>query len=311
MEHNDQPQGVEDLALMLGDEDSEEVVEETTEEEQPEEQVEAESEQEEEPQQEAELYKITVKNDRGEDEEKELTLEQLAEGYMLSSDYTRKRQQESAQVRQAEQQYAQAIMATQKQSVEQIEQLKAFVIQNALPELQQLTPQLAEQDPAEFVRLQAKQTQLMSTINQLEQQKQAHAQHAEQAEIQYRNQLIEQQKSYVIENIPEFSSPEYKTNLMTFVESTYGIPQSDLAYLASAPMFKDGNVLDSGRVLQVLNDAMKYRQMQQAKPMVQKKVSVAPKVIRPAAPKPKSNNLVEAKKRLARTGRIEDLAAFL
>ena len=315
---SDQPQGVEDLAQLL---DNEDLPEQETEEaqadeeegegEQPDEEEGGEQEAEAEPESEAsEKYRIKVKNDRGEDEEKELTLEELAEGYMLSSDYTRKRQQEAEQIRQTEHKYVEAIRQDRQQSAEVIDQLKAFVVQTISPELSNLTPQLAADDPAEFVRLQAKHQQISQILGQLEQTKQQNLMQSQQAEQYHRELFLKQCQEYVNDKIPEFKNPEYKSQLMTFAEKTYNITQQDLAYLAAAPMFKDGHMLDSGVVLKVLNDAMKWNGLQAQKPMAQKKVAVAPRIIKPLAPKPKSQTM-EAKKRLAKSGRIDDLAALL
>ena len=131
---SDQPdEGVQDLADAFSEDPIEEIEELKEEDEQvddedgqPEEEDEDEEseadEEETEPEEEAtsdgEKFKLTVKNERGEDEEKELTLEELAEGYMLSSDYTRKRQAEAETVRQKEVEYQNAFIQTQTQSAD-------------------------------------------------------------------------------------------------------------------------------------------------------------------------------------------------
>lgn len=301
---------LEDLAASLGDdapEPEEGGGQAEQQEDQPEEQ---EAEGQEEPAAEPERYRVTVKNDRGEDEERELSLSELAEGYMLNADYTRKRQADAEQARQVQYQAAQTVAAEQQRVAESIGQLQQLVVQRIAPDLAQLTPQLAQTDPAEYVRLQAMQVELSQLMQGLEAQKTAHTQQAEQVEAQQRQQMLEADKAYLSQVVPEFGKPEFASKLLDFASATYGLPKESIVYLANRPVFKDGAVLDSGRVIQILNDAMQWRTLQQQKPAQMKKVAAAPKVIKPAAPQPK-NRGGELTKRLQSTGRVEDLASFL
>lgn len=267
-------------------------------------------EAQEEPAAEPERYRVTVKNERGEDEEKDLSLEELAEGYMLSADYTRKRQAEAEQTRQIQYQAHQAIATERANAAESIGQLQQLVLQRIAPELNQLTPQLAQTDPAEYVRLQALQAEVSQLMHGLDRQRGAYLQQAEQIEAQTRQQFLESQRSYVQSNVPDYGKTEFNGKLVEFAASAYGVPKDVIGYLANAPVFKDGQVFDSGRFIHVLNDAMQWRNLQQQKPTQMKKVAAAPKVIKPAAPQPKQRN-AEAAKRLKQSGRVEDLASFL
>lgn len=279
--------------------------------EQPEEgQEEQVTEAQEEPASEPERYRVTVKNERGEDEEKDLSLEELAQGYMLQADYTRKRQADAAQAQQIQHQATQTVVQYQRHAAESIGQLQAMVLQSVAPELANLTPQLAQTDPAEYVRLQALQVQHHGLMQRLEQQKGAYLQQVEQIEAQARAQFLESDKSYLSQTVPEFGRGDFNTKLVNFASETYGVPAEVVGYLANRPIFKDGQVFDSGRFVQVLNDAMQWRTLQQQKPAQMKKVAAAPKVIKPAAPQPK-NRGGELTKRLQSSGRAEDLAAFL
>lgn len=299
-----------DLADSLGDgtPDDGQVTdqEEQLEEQEAEDQVDPEEEQAAEP----ERYRVTVKNDRGEDEEKDLSLEELAEGYMLNADYTRKRQAEAEQIRQVEFQAHQAIAQERHNAAEAIGQLQQFVLQSIAPELNQLTPQLAQSDPAEYVRLQAMQQQVGQLMQNLNAQKGAYMQQAEQVEAQTRQQLLESDKTYLAQTVPEFGKGDFANKLLDFATTTYGVPKEEVAYLANRPIFKDGRVLDSGRVIQILNDAMQWRTLQKQKPAQMQKVAAAPKVIKPAAPQPK-NRGGELTKRLQQSGSVRDLANLL
>lgn len=293
---------LDDDAPLPEDEGQAESQDEQPEEQNPEDQIQPESE--------PERYRVTVKNDRGEDEEKDLSLEELAEGYMLNADYTRKRQADAEQSRQLQYQVQQTIVQERQQVAESIGQLQQLVMQRIAPELAQLTPQLAQTDPAEYVRLQAMQAEYSQLMQGLNAQKGAYMQQVEQMEAQTRQQLLESDKTYLAQTVPEFGKGDFADKLLNFATNTYGVPKEEIAYLANRPIFKDGRVLDSGRVIQILNDAMQWRTLQQQKPAQMKKVAAAPKVIKPAAPQPK-NRGGELTKRLKQTGRVEDLASFL
>jgi hypothetical protein len=300
---------INDLAASLDDETPEEVIEGQVEdqEEQPEEAV---DESQEEQASEPERYRVTVKNENGEDVEQDLSLEELASGYMLQADYTRKRQAEADQIRHVEYQAAQAIAQEQSRAAESIGQLQQFVLQSIMPELNQLTPQLAQTDPAEYVRLQAMQQQVSQLMHGLNQQKGAYLQQAEQVEAQTRQKLLESDKTYLSQTVPEFGKGDFANKLLDFATTTYGVPKEEIAYLANRPTFKDGRVLDSGRVIQILNDAMQWRTLQKQKPAQMQKVAKAPQVIKPSAPQPK-NRGGELTKRLQQTGSVRALADLL
>jgi hypothetical protein len=301
---------INDLADALDDGAPEEEVIEGQADEQEPQGEEQETEDQEEPASEPERYRVTVKNDRGEDEEKELSLEELAEGYMLQADYTRKRQAEAEQIRQVEHQYHQSLTQQSQHVAESIGQLQRLVMDSVAADLANFTPQLAATDPAEFVRLHALQMDVNNRLQYMEQQKQAHKQHAEQIEAQQRAQMLEQDKAYLAKVVPQYGSEGFSASLLDAGSKVFGLPKEDIAYLANRPIFKDGRVFDSGRFIQALHMIAQWENLQAQKPQQMKKVAAAPKVIKPAAPQPKPRN-AEATKRLKSSGRVSDLAAFL
>lgn len=239
-------------------------------------------------------HRIKVKNEWGADEEKDLTLEELAQGYMLQSDYTRKTQSIPLQVNQ---QVSQHVQQLSQQSADQIGQLQQLVYQMVAPELQGLNHQLAATDPAEYIRLQALQQQvngLLSHLDQSKQQAQAQAKFVEQKE---REQAIQHSIGYLQSNIPGWSNEKYQ-QVLEYGAKTYGFGRGELESLVD------------GRAIHLMHDAMQFRNAQKQVPQQMKKVAAAPKVIQPAAPQPR-NNRSDATKRLAKSGRVEDLARLL
>lgn len=248
--------------------------------------------QQEEPQ-EPQRHRVKVKNEYGADEERDLTLEELAQGYMLQADYSRKTQGIPQQI---QQQVAQHVQQISQQSIGQIEQLQQLVYQMVSPELQGFSHQLAATDPAEYIRLQALQQQVNGLLSHLDQTKQAAQQQAKQAEQAEREQAIRHSIGYLNANVEGWNDEKYHKAL-EFGAKTYGFTKSELE-----------QVID-GRAIHLLHDAMQFRTAKQQVPEQMKKVAAAPKVIKPAAPKP-NNAKAEATKRLKASGRIEDLANF-
>lgn len=242
-------------------------------------------------------FRVKVKNDAGADEEKDLTLEELAAGYMQSADYTRKTQAAAAQEKQRQEQYFQAIQQTTQQAQQQLGALRQVVIATAAPELKELTPELAFTDPARYVQLQAKHQQLQHVLAQIDAQDGELKQQREATEQQQREQALRHSRDYLSREIPGFNLEKEAPKLMESGKR-YGFSEQELA-----------NVID-GRMLHVLYEAAQWRQLQAQKPKALQKVAEAPKVIKPAAPQPKKPNQ-SALERLKKTGRPSELVNFL
>lgn len=306
MENDQAIEAVDDIDVFaIMDSDDEQPEEDVTEEaeqypvEDESEEVEEESDDEEsgdEAEEEPELYRVTIKDANGNDEEADLSLEELAAGYMRNADYTRKRGDDSAKIRNLESEYADSLLNERRQTAQQLEQLKAFVIQSATPELSQLTPELAQQDPSKYVELQAKHTHVNNLLAQLNQQKEQTDKQANEIEQYQHQQFLKQCHDFVSEQIPDFINQEYQAQLYKFAEDNYQISSNELQWLATAPQFKDGRYLDSGKLMKMLGDAMSWQKLQQDKPMARKKVASAPKRIKPKAPKPRSKHKEDMKR---------------
>jgi hypothetical protein len=106
--------------------------------------------------------------------------------------------------------------------------------------------------------------------------------------------------------IPEFADREKATQLqkaLVEIGQEYGYSPEEL-----------GSVADS-RAIQVLHDAMKYRQMLEARGEAQKKVDKARPVVKPGVKKSATTGKVKQRKqaasRMKQTGSIDDVAKFL
>jgi hypothetical protein len=243
-------------------------------------------------------FRVKIKNEAGEDEDRDLSLEELAAGYMQSADYTRKAQALAAERKQQQDEVQQAVSQVRQQAVQRLEALESVVMQAAAPELQNVNwLQLSRDDPARFVQLQAQAQQLNSTLGAIQAEKQRLEQERQQSIQQQREQSIKNSLDYLSKEIPGFNLKEAVPRLRE-TGKKYGFSDEELSHITD------------GRAIHLLHDAMKWRELQTAKPKALQKVADAPKVVKPAAPQPKKPNQA-ALQRLKATGRASELVNFL
>ncbi len=263
----------------------------------------------------SQVFKLTVKNDAGQDEEKDVTLDELAKGYMLQADYTRKTQELATQKQEVASQYHQDLSKIQQSAVEQINQLQELVLSQAAPELASVDwEKLSVTDPAEFVRLQAKQQKLQVMWQGMEQQKAQFVQQREQQVAQQVEQALKHSDQVLTEAIPGFDATKAAT-LLQSIEKSVGWKPSDIR-LAAKAMAEAGMKPETiGQVLLMAHKAIQFDQLdsklKDTKTAVLKKVVTAPKVIRPAAAQPRQTENKSALDRLKKNGRGEDFMKFL
>jgi hypothetical protein len=256
------------------------------------------------------VYKLTVKNDKGEDEEKEVSIEELAKGYMLQADYTRKTQEVSSQKQKLDLQYSQALQEQQSQAVERINQLQELVLAQAAPELNGVDwVTLSVQDPAKFVQLQARQQQVQQTWQALEQQKAQHQQAKEQALGKAVSEVLKASDELLSREIPNLDGQK-TSKLLDDIHRSVGWTRNDIQVAAKALASAGMHPGTLGQVLLLAHKAIQFDELQKSKPAALKKVADAPKIIKPSAPQPKQTNRA-AVQRLKETGRLEDLARLL
>jgi hypothetical protein len=243
-------------------------------------------------------FVVKVKNDAGEDEEREMTLEEMAAGVMLQADYTRKTQALAAEAKAKEQEVLRTVTETQQQAQQQLVALQQLVLSAAAPELQNVNwQQLAMEDPARYVQLQAKQQQLSQVLGAIQAEQQKLSEQQKQTIAQQREQALKHSLDYLSKEIKGFNLKEAAPKLRD-VGKQYGFSDEELSQITD------------GRAIHLLYDAMQWRSLQSAKPKALQKVAEAPKVIKPAAPQPKKTNQA-AMDRLKKTGRASELVNFL
>jgi len=236
-------------------------------------------------------------------EEKEVTLDELMQGYQLGADYTKKTQEVAEQRKavEAEQQAiieAKQVRDTYAQRLQAIEQ---FLTGNE--DSPQDLAEMKENDPIGYAVKVAELTEKKEQLAQVraEQQRLAQQQQAEQQ--QYMAKHVQQEAQKLSQVLPEFSDPtkgEQIRNEIRNYGKSIGFTDQELS-----------QVYDSRHVL-TLHKAMMYDKLQKSKPAVSKKVAQAPKMVK-AGTKVKQGNADIRKKqmnKLKQTGKARDAAAL-
>ena len=190
-------------------------------------------------------------------QELDVTLDELRNGYSRDADYRQKTEELSHQRKQFQsesekqrQDYSQKLNElNQRLSAAQVD-LNAEINSADLD-------RLYDEDPTEAARVERKLKKKQDALNQSLQQAQA-----EQKE-QFSSFLQDQQRK-LVSKIPEFSDPAKASTLKANMKSTlnnYGFNDQEVA-----------QVYDH-RIVMLVNDAMKYRSMQNSKPNIAKKIT--------------------------------------
>jgi hypothetical protein len=237
-------------------------------------------------------------------EEKEVTFDELVDGYQKGLDYTKKSQTLAEQRKAVE---------AERMAVEQAKQARDAYAQrlNLIEEFisKQDTGEnleaLKETDPIGYAVKVAERTEREKQLAmvQAERQRIAEQQTAErQAALA---QAVQREAQRLAEVIPDYAHPEKGTEVKKMVREfakSIGFSDQELA-----------TAYDS-RAVQVLYMAAQYAKLQSQKPQVTKKVSEAPKMLRPgnaATQKVAADETVKkAHSQLRKSGKVSDAAAL-
>ncbi|HEX9227381.1 MAG TPA: hypothetical protein VF885_12125 [Arthrobacter sp.] len=250
---------------------------------------------------EAPIFETTVKTEGGQDETLKLSLKELQSGYMRQADYQRKTQEVAKQREEAQKAVKAEVDKAAAQYYEGLEKTKVALVQLAAPELKDVNwSKLASEDPAEFVRLSAKANDLKGVLQAIDGQIQQQRSKAEEEHKANLAKAVQESVETLQRDMPGWNNELYASILKSGED--YGFSRDELASVYDA------------RVIKMLHDAAKYRQLQQAKPEIAKKVVTVPKVVKPGSPQatnPQAAATDKAAGRLAKTGRWQDAAALL
>jgi len=234
-------------------------------------------------------------------EEREVTLQELIEGYQKGTDYHKKTNQLAEQRKTVEAERAAIEQAKQARDAyaQRLQVMDSFLSQQMQVEDIQ---GLKETDPIAYAVKVAERTEQEKQLAQLraEQLRIAREQQSEHEAVMERRLVDEAKK--VAEAIPDYAHPEkgekVRSELRVFAKSI-GYSDAELA-----------NATDSRAVL-TLWMASQYQKLQKAKPGVTKRVTEAPKMLRSGNATSKTIATEAAKQdfaRLKKTGSRQDAA---
>lgn len=221
----------------------------------------------------------------------------IKDAVLMHRDYTQKTQK-VAEERRVVEERAHALQQRESLMAQTFEKAVEFrEVQNRLAQYEQIDWQaLAEKDPAQAQKLHFAYQQLQRDAQVKWHALQEGQSQAEQLSQQQRQQLLAQAEQDLKARLPEFG-PQLAAKIVEASKAAYGFSAEELEGLTDA------------RHVHVLHDAMKWRELQAAKPKAMRAVAEAPRAIKPAAQPRRTNQA--ASDRLRKTGRTEDLAAFL
>jgi hypothetical protein len=256
-----------------------------------------ETEYQEEETQEPQRFKVKVDN-----EELEVTLEELQQGYSRTKDYTKKTQalaetRKAVEAEKARIEEAKQLRDTYAQRLQIIEQML-----NQNPDNENLS-ELKESDPIGYAIKVAERAEREKQLQAVQAEKQRIAQQQQAEQQEQLKAHLAQEAQKLKEWIPEFKD-EVKADLA----------RKEIKAYAKSIGFSDqelANVYDA-RAVQTLYKAMQYEKLMKGKSVATKKVSEAPKTLRSGAAQPQGTSEQEAVKKqfqkLKQSGNKRDAA---
>ena len=202
-------------------------------------------------------YKVKVAG-----QELEVTLDELRNGYSRDADYRQKTEELSNQRKQFQSE-SEKQRLNYSQKLNQVNELMSMAQKELNAEKNSVDlEQLYEDDPTEAMKIEHR---LRKKQERLDLAK-AKTQSEQKAQF---DTFLQEQKELLEQKMPEFTDPVKASNLKAKMKSTlnnYGFNDQEVA-----------QVYDH-RIVMLVNDAMKYRNLQNSKPNLAKKISKPSKV---------------------------------
>ncbi len=245
--------------------------------------------------------RLTVKTEAGEDEEVELTLEEMEKGVMLERSYRQKTAQIARERESIQQKFKETIEPKLKEYDDKLQVAEQVIWHTLMPELQSTDwNKLAQENPAEWAQKYQKAQNINAKLAAIQGERRKIAE-ANAAEMQSKAKKAAEEAVDVLRTeIPGWSDELYGKILKTGVEQ-FGFKAEEV------------NAITDPRAIKVLHDAMKYRALQ-AKPVVEKRSPApVPKVVKPGAADKAdagAEQWKELKANLRKSGRTEDAVAL-
>lgn len=246
------------------------------------------------------LFDVEETIEGGKKEIRKYSLNELKAQRMMQADYQRKTAELARQREEVQDKVRQGIADQQKQYLQALETQQKLVWSLAAPELQNVNlDKLAEEDPAEYVKVSNK----LNRLNQAIQGIQAEQQKLAQQELEHLEKVVLPKAAEELQrDIPNWGNDLQKSITRTATEK-YGFTPEELSMVVDP------------RYIKVLHDAFQFHEgkktVETQKSIAAKKVVEKPKVLKPGTKQPTDKGSGEEFKRLQKTGRFEDAAAVI
>ena len=242
---------------------------------------------------EEQLHKVKVAG-----QEFDVTLDELRNGYQRDADYRRKTE-ELSNDRKNFQSESEKQRLDYSQKLNELNQSLSIAQQDLNAEINSADlDKLYDEDPTEAARVERKLKKKQDALSQSLQKAQA------EQKQQFETFLQDQQRK-LVSKMPEFSDPAKASSLKANMKNTlnnYGFNDQEVA-----------QVYDH-RIVMLVNDAMKYRSMQNSKPNLAKKISKPSKVFSSGVKQGKTELNQKARKekfsRLRKSGSVKDASSI-
>ena len=240
---------------------------------------------------------ITVKSDG---KEKQVTLDELKQGY-AGQDYIQRRMQEVAQLEKQNKTQAQQLAQQQQQFLQLRQQAQQIGMQP--PEAP--SKELFDRDPIGYMEAKIQYDEAAAQYNQHVQQLQQLQQQQSMQAQQQRQSFLQEQAQILQQHIPEIADPEKGDKIKADLVQTgvhYGFTEQEIQNVADA------------RYVRALNDAMKWRRLQNKK-LAAAKGEPQKTVVKAGAKRRAGDGEAAARKKqqqkLRKSGRIEDALGLM
>ena len=276
----DQPQEQEIMEEESNDESSQDVSQE-------EEQIDTQEKQE------SPLHKVKVNG-----QEFDVTLDELRNGYSRDADYRQKTEELSLQRKNLHSE-SEKQRQDYSQKLNELNNMMSVAQQQLNEETNQVDlEKLYEEDPTEAMRIEHRLKRKQEKLNQAMEKSQAE-------QKQQFESFLQDQQTKLMAKMPEFSDPQKASQLKSSMKTTlsnYGFNNQEIA-----------QVYDH-RIVMLVNDAMKYRNLQKAKPNIAKKISKPGRVFSSGVKQSTNDINSKARKeklsRLKKSGSVKDATSI-
>ncbi len=231
-------------------------------------------------------------------QELKVTLDELKKGYSRDADYRRKTEELSFEKKQFQSETEQQRQDYSKRITE-LNQILAFTQQQLNSEINNVDlNKLYEEDPVEATKVERqirlKKEKMMDAANKLQQEQQRQL-----------SSYVQEQQKILAEKMPEFNDAQKastaKNNLRNFLNS-YGFKDAEI-----------GQIYDH-RIVMLVNDALKYRNVKNVKPVSAAQASKPGKFLSSGVKKDSNDMNFQRRKeklgRLKKTGNVKDAASI-